>query len=195
MWGQRQSTWKGSVQRRSVLHPLLPLCRHRAQSMGWPVAFKYRLSSIKPVETLQVFPTQQHNTAKSTDQVRKIRSSLSTLFVHGYKPQVAAGCICQHVNMPSAGVHGSVACLKSYVYHNYDGTFTTTKVLVATQAQQLQLCSLPLEIPWGRHSLLKLLLAMFSLQMDQEKVLQRKFLETCFVHPALTTSKASTCFS
>ena len=57
----------------------------------------------------------------STDQVRKIRSSLSTLlFVHGYKPQVAAGCICQHVNVTSAGVrHSNVACLTSYVYHNY----------------------------------------------------------------------------
>lgn len=92
----------------------------------------------------------------STDRVRKIRSSLSTLlFVHGYKPQVAAGCICQHVNMTSAGIHhGSVACLKSYVYHNYCWTFTTTKMLVVIQAWQQQLCSLPLERKQGGQSLL-----------------------------------------
>lgn len=63
---------------------------------------------------------------------------------------------------------------------------------MATQTQQLQLCSLPLERPWGPS---ELLLAAVFLQLDQEKVPQRKFFELCFVHPVLTTSKASTCFS
>lgn len=66
------------------------------------------------------YKLQQHNTANSTDQVREIISRLSALLVRGYKPCVAAGCICQHVTfMPSAGVQGSVACLESCMYHNY----------------------------------------------------------------------------
>lgn len=61
----------------------------------------------------------------------------------------------QHVNMPSAGVHSRVACLKNYMYHNYHRAFTTMKVLVERQAaQQLQLCSSPLGRPQGRYSLL-----------------------------------------
>lgn len=110
---------KANVQGRSVFHPhLCPVqtqSPEQTQSPGHELAFKYRLSSIKPVKTLQVFPLQPHNTANSTDQVRKIRSRLSTLFFRGYKSQVDAGCICQHVKMPSTGVHGSVACLKSYL--------------------------------------------------------------------------------
>lgn len=58
----------------------------------------------------------------------------------------AAGCVCQHINMTSASVHhGNVAYLKRYVYHSYYWTFTTTKILVAIQTWQQQLCSLPPE--------------------------------------------------
>lgn len=160
-WDQTESMWKGHpVWGRSVLHPYLPLCRHRAQTMGWPVALwvqtvlsvnlpRHRRSSYS-------FLYSSVTLLSSTDQVRKIRSSLSTLlFAHGYKPQVAAGCICQHVNMTSAGVcHSNVACLKSYVYHIYHWTFTTTKMLVAIRAWQQQLRSLPLERQQGGQSLL-----------------------------------------
>lgn len=74
--------------------------------------------------------------------MRKLGSSLSTLlFVRGYKPQAAAGGICQHVNVTSAGVrHGNAACLISSVYHNYRWTLATAKMLVAIQAPQQQFC-------------------------------------------------------
>lgn len=135
--------------KRSVLYPNFPLCRHRAQSRDWPVAFKYRLSSIKPVKTYRFFSLQQHNTANSTDQVRKIRSRLSTLFVRGYKLQLAA---CEYAFSWCSQQGG---LLKNYMYHNYHRAFTTMKVLVERQAaQQLQLCSSPLGRPQGHYSLL-----------------------------------------
>lgn len=124
---------------------------------------------------IQVFPLQQQNTANSTDQVRKIISRLSTLLVCGYKPYVAAGCICQHVTfMPSAGVQSSVTCLKSYTY-NYHWTFTTMKMLMATQAQQLRLCSLPLETQ-GSYSLLDFSWLQFFFRWTRRRCCRGNFL-------------------
>lgn len=78
--------------------------------------FKYRLSSKLSRNYRSSYSLIYSSIIllSSTEQVRKIRSSFSVLlFVHGYKPQVAAGYICQHANMISAAVHhGNVACLQ-----------------------------------------------------------------------------------
>lgn len=77
--------------------------------------------------------------------------------------------------MPSAGVHVSVACLKSCMYYDYHWTFTTMKMMMVTQARQLQLCSLPLERPQGRHFLLNYCWLRFIFRWTRRRCCRENF--------------------